>query len=538
MSNKTKILFGDEARKAIFEGITIVNKATSSTLGPRGKNAALKKSWGGPIITNDGVSIAREIKLEDPFQDMGADIVKQVAEKTNDSAGDGTTTSILLTHAIISEGLKHISLGVNVVGVKDGINIASKEIVKALKSIAKPIKSDEETKQVAITSSESEEIGQIICDTIKKVGNDGIITVEEGQTSGITYDYTQGMDFEKGYVSPYMVTNQEKMEAECSHPYILVTDQKLTNAQEIISIIEAVISTGKKELVIIADDITGEALHTFVINKIRGIFSVLAIKAPGFGERKKDYLQDIATMTGATLISVETGKTIDKTKLEDLGSASKVISTKDKTIIVGGAGKKEDVEARISVARQELARVDSKHDKLKIEERIAKLSGGVAVIKVGAATETEMKYLKLKIEDAVNATKAAIEEGIVPGGGVALLRVKKLIKKPVGLTYDEEVGFNIVCEALQAPLQRIAVNSGVGDGSSVIERVDGQIEGSMNYNGYNALTKTYTDDMIRDGIIDPAKVTRCAIENAASAAGTFLTTETAVAEIKEDKKEV
>ena len=531
-----QILFGDEARKAVFEGITIVNKATSCTLGPAGRNAALNKSWGGPTITNDGVSIAREITLKDPFQDMGVQIVKGVAEKTNDSAGDGTTTSILLTQAIVAEGLKRMSSGANVIGIKDGIEKASKAVVEALKSMAKPIKNDEETQQVATISSESEEVGRIICDIIKKLGNNGIITTEEGQTDGIVSEITQGVDFDRGFISPYMVTNPEKMEAECSDVYVLVTDHKIASAQEILPVLEAIMSTGKKELVIIAEDIIGDALHTFVINKMRGNFTVLAIKAPGFGERKKDYLQDIAVVTGATLISSDTGRIIDKVTLEDLGQASRVISTKDKTTIVGGNGNKKDIEARISIAKQELARTESKHDKIKIEERIAKLSGGVAVIKVGAATETEMKYLKLKIEDAVNATKAALEEGIVPGGGIALLKAKRLIKKPDGLTYDEEVGFNIVLQALSTPLQQIAVNGGVGDGSSVLERVEGLVDAN---GGYDALSKIYIPDMLKAGIIDPAKVTRCALQNAASAAGTFLTTEVAIVdEPKEEKREI
>lgn len=532
MSNKI-VKYGDEARKAIFEGISAVNKAVSCTLGPRGRNAALAKSWGGPTITNDGVSIAREIKFKDPFLNLGADLVKGVAEKTNDATGDGTSTSTLLTYAIAAEGLKHLSSGVNVIGLKSGIEKASKAVTEALKMLAKPIKNDDETKQVATISSESEEIGQIICEAIKKVGHNGIITVEEGQTAGVLSEYTQGMDFDRGFVSPYMMTNPDKLEAECFNPYILVTDHRVANVQEILPLLEAVMSTGRKDLVIIADDITGEALHTFVINKIRGIFNVLAVKAPGFGERKKDYLQDIAVMTGGTFISTDLGLTLDKVKLNDLGQASRVIATKDKTTIVAGAGKKEDIQARIKVAQNELAKVESKHDKTKIEERIAKLSGGVAILKVGAATETEMKYLKLKIEDAVNATKAALEEGVVPGGGMALIQVRKIIKKPDNLSHDEEVGFKVVLKALEAPLKQIAANAGVGDGSSVVERLEAS---GSEIEGYNALNKTYVKDMVAEGIVDPAKVTRCAIQNATSAAGTFLTTETAVVDEPEERK--
>lgn len=535
MTNNKIIKHGDDARKAIFEGMEIVNKSVSCTIGPRGRNVALAKSWGGPTLTNDGVSIAREIKLKDPFMNLGADLIKGVAEKTNDSAGDGTSSTVILTHAIASEGLKHLSSGVNVIGLKKGIEKASKAVVEAIKEIAKPIKNDDETKHVATISSESEEIGQIICDTIKKVGNNGIITVEEGQTSGVISEYTQGMDFDRGFVSPYMVTNPEKMESECNNPYILITDYKVSNIQEIVPLLEAMMATGKKEMVIIADEIEGEALHTFVINKIRGIFSVLAIKAPGFGERKKDYLQDIATVTGGTFISSDTGMNLGQVQISDLGQASKVISTKDRTVIVGGAGKKEDIEARITITKNELERIESKHDKAKIEERIAKLSGGVAIIKVGAATETEMKYLKLKIEDAVSATKAALEEGVVPGGGIALIKAKKIVKKPENMSYDEEVGFNIVLNALGAPLQQIATNAGAGDGSSVVERVEASTD---DFGGYDALNKVYVKDMIEVGIIDPAKVTRCAIQNASSAAGTFLTTECAVVDEPKVEKEI
>lgn len=533
MTNNKIIKHGDDARKAIFEGIKEVNKAVSCTLGPRGRNVALAKSWGGPTLTNDGVSIAREIKFKDPFMNLGADLVKGVAEKTNDTAGDGTTTSTLLTFAIIEEGLKHISSGINVVGLKSGIEKASKALVDELKNIAKPIKSEDETKQVATISSESEEIGQIICDTIKKVGNDGIITVEEGQTSGVVSEYTQGMEFDRGFVSPYMVTNPEKMTAEYVEPLILVTDHKVVGIQEILPLLESVISTGKKEMVVIADEIEGESLHTFVINKMRGIFNVLAVKAPGFGDRKKDYLKDIAAMTGGTFVSNDTGMTLDKVKVSDLGSASKVISTKEKTIIVGGKGKKEDIDARILMAKNELETVESKHDKAKIEERIAKLTGGVAIIKVGAATETEMKYLKLKIEDAVNATKAALEEGIVPGGGVALIKARKLVKKPGNLSHDESVGFDIVLRVVESPTKQIASNAGVGDGSIVVEKVE-SMEGM---GGYDAKNKVYVADMIKEGIVDPVKVTRCAIQNSASAAGTFLTTDCAVVDEPKEEKD-
>ena len=528
-----KILFNDEARKELKVGIDAAADAIKITLGPKGRNVCMDKGYGGPTVTNDGVSIAREIVLENPIQNMGANIIKEAAQKTNDAAGDGTTTAAILTQAIITEGMKRLAVGINAVGIKNGLTKASKIAIDFLKSVAKQIKSDEETIQVATISSESPEVGKIISETIGKLGKDAIITVESSQTSGITSEVSTGMQFDKGYVSPYMVTNPARMEAECRDVYVLVTDLKVGIVQEIVPLLESVMQSGKKELVVVADDVVGEALNTFVINKIRGGLTVLGIKSPGFGNRKRDYLEDIATVTGATLISADVGLTLEKVTLEHLGFASRVISTKDKTTIVGGKGKKEDIENRIAMARKEIEDTDSKHDKTKIEERIAKLSGGVAVIKVGAATETESEYLKLKVEDAVNATKAALEQGVVGGGGSALLLASKaVLEAPRGMyTSDEIIGFGILAAALESPLQNIAINCGLGDGSMVVAKVKEMKDGG----GYDALKGSYVSDMIVAGIVDPLKVERSAIENAVSAGGTFLTTAVAMAEIKKDK---
>lgn len=531
-----KIVYSEEARRILKTGVDAVANAVKITIGPKGRNAVYDKGYGGPHISNDGVSIAREIVLEDALENMGANIVKEVAQKTNDTAGDGTTTSAILTQAIVTEGMKKISVGVNSILIKNGIEKASKVAVDFLKSMAKPIKSDEETAQVAAISAESEEIGKMISETISKLGKDAVITVEESPTVGITSEVSQGMEFDKGYVSPYMITDKDRLEAECKDVRILVTDMKVGVVQDIVPLLEETIKMGKPELVIIAEDVVGEALHTFVVNKLRGAITVLCIKAPGFGTRKRDYLEDIATVVGANFISSDTGMTLDKIKMEDLGQASRVISTKDKTTIVGGKGTKEAIEARITMARQELKKLESKHDKLKVEERIARLSGGVAIIKVGAATETETNYLKLKVEDAVNAVKAALEEGIVPGGGSALICAARAVleaKKTQfsDLTTDEMTGFDILALAMETPLQNIALNCGLGDGSMVVAKVKEMKDGG----GYNAMKDEYVLDMIKAGIADPVKVTRSAIENATSAGSTLLTTGVAMAEIPKDK---
>ena len=528
-----QIIFGEQARRVLKFGIDAVGDAVKVTIGPKGRNVVYDKGFGGPTITNDGVSIAREVVLEDSLENMGANIIKEVAQKTNDSAGDGTTTSVILTQAIVSEGMKKIDVGVNAIGIKNGIEKASKIAIAHLKKIAKPIKSDEETTQVATISAESPEIGKMISETISKLGADAVITVEESPVSGITSEVSQGMEFDKGFVSSYMITDQNRMEAECKDVGILVTDMKVGVVADIVPLLEGVMKSGKRELVVIAEDVVGEALHTFVVNKIRGGLTVIAIKAPGFGLRKKDYLEDIATITGAKFISSELGMSLDKVTIEDLGSADRVIATKDKTTIVGGKGDPKDIEARIKIAKEEVKKLESKHDKLKVEERIAKLSGGVAIIKVGAATETETKYLKLKVEDAVNAVKAALEEGIVSGGGSALISASKAVIEAKNDTYtaDELIGFDILAKAMETPLKYIAINCGEGDGSAVIAKVKELEEGG----GFDALHNVFVKDMIKEGIVDPVKVTRSAIENASSAGSTLLTMECAMAEIPKEK---
>lgn len=535
-----EMLFNEDARKALKRGVDKVADAVKITLGPRGRNVVFEKSYGGPTITNDGVSIAKEIVLRDKFENMGADIVKEVATKTNDVAGDGTTTSVVLTQAIVNEGMKYTTMGVNAMAVKSGIEKATAEVVAALAAIAKPIKTQDEIRNVATISAESQEIGTIIADTIEKVGKDGVVTVEESQTFGVTSEIVEGLSFDKGYVSPYMVTNTERMEAEYKDAAIFVTDKKISTVKEILPILEKLAQSGKKELVIIADDVDGEALTTFIVNKIRGGFHVLAVKAPGFGDRKKALLADIAATVGATVITDELGLNIESAELSVLGKAAKVIATKDTTIIVGGKGKKAEIDARIAQIKSERAETKSKYDVEKLDERIAKLSGGVAVMKVGAATETEMKYLKLKIEDAVNATKAAIAEGIVAGGGSALIAAAKRVndargKKDVvsGWAAEEKIGFDIVLKALEAPLRQIVVNAGKQDGSVVVDRI---MNATKENAGYNALLEVDSADMLKDGIIDPVKVTRTALQNAASAAAILLTTEVAIAEEPKEEK--
>jgi chaperonin GroEL len=526
-----RILYNEEARKALKRGIDAVAEAVKVTMGPRGRNVVFDKGYGAPTITNDGVSIAREVTLSDKFENMGAEIIKEVASKTNDIAGDGTTTATVLTQAIINEGLKHTTMGVNAMGVKSGIEKAKKAVVEALKSIAKPIKNSEEIKDVATISAESPEIGAIIADTIEKVGKDGVVTVEESQVFGVTSELALGMEFDKGYVSPYMITNSDRMEAQYSDAPILVTDKKISSIKEILPLLEKLAQTGKKELVIIAEDVDGEALTTFVLNKLRGGFSVLAVKAPGYGDRKKEMLLDIATVVGAQVVSEELGVKLENAEVAVLGRASKVIATKDDTVIVGGKGKKTAIDERVAQIKKQRELSTVKYDVEKYDERIAKLTGGVAVIKVGAATETEMKYLKLKVEDAVNATKAAIAEGIVSGGGVALIKAGAKVaadraKSKEVLSRDEEIGFTIVLKALEAPLKQIALNAGHDDGAVIIEKV----RNSKGNYGYDFKDDTEVEDMLAAGIIDPVKVTRSGVENAASAAAILLTTEVAIAE--------
>lgn len=530
------ILFNEEARRALKRGVDTVANVVKVTIGPRGRNVVLDKSYGAPTITNDGVSIAKEISLKDKFENMGAEIIKEVANKTNDVAGDGTTTSVVLTQAIINEGLKHASMGVNAMSLRSGIEEAVAKAVTVLGSIAKPIKNKEEIRQVATISAESEEIGAIIADTIEKVGKDGVVTVEESQTFGVDSEVVEGLEFDKGYVSPYMITNPERMEAEYRDVPILLTDKKISGVKEILPLLESLAQSGKKELVIVADDVDGEALSTFIVNKLRGGFSVLAVKAPGYGDRKKDMLEDIAVTVGAKVVSEDLGLKLDSVTTDVLGRASKVVARKESTVIVGGKGNKTSIEARVKALKKQRETTDSKYDKEKIDERVAKLSGGVAIIKVGAATETEMKYLKLKIEDAVSATKAAIAEGIVAGGGSALIRVAKKMKgmKATDFATPEiALGYDVVLRAFEAPIRQIVLNTGNADGSVAVEKI---MSSDKENAGFNAVTEEFSEDLIKDGIIDPVKVTRAALQNAASAAAIFLTTEAAIADEPEPKK--
>jgi len=527
-----EIIYGEDVKKKMQRGVDAVADAVKVTLGPRGRNVVLDKGYGAPTITNDGVSIAKEITLKDKFENMGAEIVKEVANKTNDIAGDGTTTATVLTQALVREGLRQTTMGISALAVRNGMERASKDVVQALKELATQIGDTEEIKQVATISAESEEIGAKIAETIEKVGKDGVVTVEESQSFGIESEITEGLQFDKGYVSPYLITNPERMEAEYKDVQILVTDAKISSAKTIVPLLEKIAQGGKKELVIIAEDIDGEALSTFIVNKLRGGFNVLAIKAPGYGDRKKDILQDIAVTVGADVVSEETGLSLDAVELSHLGSAGRVVSTKDNTTIVDGKGNTEAIQERVDSLKVQVKDA-SKFDAEKLEERIAKLSGGVAVIRVGAATETEMKYLKLKIEDAVNATKAAIEEGIVPGGGTSLVHAAlKVSKNMPDLSEEEMVGYQIVLSALEMPLRQIAENAGKLDGAVVIDKIR-----TMGGNaGYDALKGEMVEDMIKAGIIDPVKVERSGVEHAVSAAGILLTSEVAIADAPEPEK--
>lgn len=531
-----QVLFGEDVKKKLQKGVDTVANAVKVTLGPRGRNVILDKGYGGPTITNDGVSIAREITLKDKFENMGAEIIKEVANKTNELAGDGTTTATVLTQALVNEGLKQTTMGVNAMAVRAGMEHAAEDVVAALKEMATQIGSIDEIKQVATISAESAELGEKIAETIDKVGKDGVVTVEESQSFGIETELTEGMQFDKGYVSPYMVTNPERMEAEYKDAQILITDKKIASVQEILPLLEKIAQTGKKELVIIADEVEGEALTTFVVNKLKGGFSVLAVKAPGYGDRKKEILADIAVTTGAMVITDEFDLKLENVELEQLGKADRVIATKDNTTIVGGAGKKSEIDDRVAALKSQLEQASSKFDKEKISERIAKLAGGVAVIRVGAATETEMKYLKLKIEDAVNATRAAIEEGIVSGGGTALAKaaakVEETMLKKKDLSREELIGYNIVLKALEVPLKQIADNTGKHDGAVIVQKVK---EAGGNA-GYDAAKGEMVDDMIKAGIIDPVKVERAGVQHAVSAAAILLTSEAAVADEPEDDK--
>jgi len=526
-----QLLFDEKARQSIKRGVDKLADAVKVTLGPKGRNVVLDKGFGSPTITKDGVTVAKEIELEDKFENVGAELVKEVASKTNDVAGDGTTTATVLAQALITEGLKNVTAGSNPLAIRRGIEKGAEAITKELKeNISKPV-TGEEIENVASISANDAEIGKTIAQAMKEVGENGVITVEESQSFGIETEVVKGMRFDKGYLSPYMITNPERMEAEYADAHILITDKKISSVQDLLPLLEKVAQTGKKEMVIIADEVDGEALATLVVNKLRGTFNALAVKAPGFGDRRKEMLEDIAVVTGGKVISEEVGLKLENTELADLGEARKVVATKDYTTIVDGKGEPEKINARIDAIKKALETTESEFDKEKFEERLAKLAGGVGVIKVGAATETEMKEKKHRIEDAVSATKAAIEEGIVPGGGVALLRAARALDS-VEAEEEERIGITILKNSLEDPLRRIAENAGQY-ADVVVDKVRDQ-EGNF---GFNAATGQY-GDMVQMGIVDPTKVTRSALQNAASIAGMILTTEVAVTDIPEKKDDM
>jgi chaperonin GroEL len=535
-----QLLHSDEARQKLLDGIEKLSKAVRTTMGPKGRNALLDKSFGAPTITNDGVSIAREIELEDKFENMGAQLVKEVANKTNDVAGDGTTTATVLAHAIIKEGMHHITTNkVNPMLLKKGIEDAVKRVVSELDQMKKEVTTKEEMAQVATISAQSEEVGKLIAEVFEKVGGDGVVQVEEGQTMGLSIDMVEGMQFDNGYISPYMITDTARMEAVYEDAMLLLTDKKISSIQEILPLLEGMAQAGKKNLVIIAEDIEGEALATLIVNKLKGTFNTLAVKAPGFGDRRKAMLQDIAVLTGGRVISEEIGLKLENATIEDLGHARKVVSTKDNTTVVEGKGRQEDIQMRVDQIRNEIDASSSDFDKEKLQERLAKLTGGVAVIKVGAATEVELKEKKHRIEDALSATRAAVEEGIVIGGGSAILQASLKIDPAKMDSEEEQLGAEIVKNALSYPISQIAENAGM-DGKVIISKLIEQWESDKNF-GYDATSGLkekpgdQLKDMFKEGIIDPKKVTRSALENAASVSAMFLTTETVITDIPKEE---
>lgn len=520
------IKFSEDARRSMLRGVDVLADAVKVTLGPKGRNVVLEKKFGSPLITNDGVTIAKEIELEDAFENMGAKLVAEVASKTNDIAGDGTTTATVLAQAMIREGLKNVTSGANPVGVRKGIEKAVATAVAELKGISKQIEGKESIAQVAAISAADEEVGQLIAEAMERVGNDGVITIEESKGFSTELEVVEGMQFDRGYASPYMVTDQDKMEAVLEDPYLLITDKKITNIQEILPVLEQVVQQGKP-LLLIAEDVEGEALATLVVNKLRGTFNAVAVKAPGFGDRRKAMLEDIATLTGAEVITEDLGLDLKSANITQLGRASKVVVTKDNTTVVEGSGDSQQIAARVSQIRTQLEETTSEFDREKLQERLAKLAGGVAVVKVGAATETELKERKLRIEDALNSTRAAVEEGIVAGGGTALVNVYNKVAA-LSEEGDVQTGINIVLRALEEPVRQIAHNAGL-EGSIIVERLKKEDVGT----GYNAATGEWVN-MVEAGIVDPTKVTRSALQNAASVAAMFLTTEAVVADKPEE----
>lgn len=528
---------GVDARKKVKVGIDKVADTVKATLGPKGRNVILDRGFGSPTITNDGVSIAKEIELEDKFENIGAQLMKEVASKTNDAAGDGTTTSTVVAQALVREGLKFVETGISPVGIRRGMEDAKNDIIEILKKNSKKINSKEEISQVATISAESKEVGKIIAQVMEEVGKDGVITVEESQTFGFSKEIVEGMNFDKGYVSPYMITDVETQKAELKEPHILITDKKISSISEILPLLEKIAGSGKKEVAIIAEDVDGEALATLVVNKLRGTINVLAIKAPEYGENRKAMLEDIAVLTGGQVITEEKGLDLKKADISMLGQAQKIISTKDDTTIVGGKGEKEKIEARVEQIKAQLKNSESKYDKEKLQKRIAKLSGGVAVVKVGAATETELTYIKHKMEDALSATRAAVEEGIVAGGGVALAKAARELSKKEhegDKSYDYKAGYETLVRSLGEPLKQIVINAGKKDPGVVLDKIISS-EG-INF-GYDANKDTYVEDMVKSGIIDPLKVPRTALENAVSVSAMLLTTEAVVTDLPEKKEE-
>lgn len=531
-------MYSEDVRKKIKSGIDKVANAVRVTMGPKGRNVLLGKSYGGPTITNDGVSIAKDIELKDPFENLGAELIKQVAEKTNDVAGDGTTTATVITQALVREGLKFVETGINPVGIRHGMERAKDDVVALLQKNSKKISSREEKVHVATISAESAEMGEMIAEVMEAVGNDGVVTTEQSQTLGLSKEIVMGMNFDKGYISPYMMTDAASQSAEIKDPLILITDKKISSIQEVLPVLEKMAQAGKKDIVIIAEDVDGEALATLVVNRIRGVLNVLAVKAPEFGDNRKAMLEDIALLTGGQVISTDKGMKLESTELSMLGRATKVITTKDDTTIVGGKGKKAEINARVALIKTQADQTEGQYDREKLVKRMAKLSGGVAVIRVGAATETELTYMKHKMEDAVAATKAAIAEGIVAGGGTAFVKAalvagERFRQQEGKIENDFKAGYMTVIKALEEPLRQIASNAGMSDASVVLN----QVIASKGVNaGYNAATDTYEADMLKVGIIDPLKVTRTALENAVSVAALLLTTEAAVVDLPEEKK--
>ncbi|ODA02553.1 chaperonin GroL [Achromobacter xylosoxidans] len=524
------VKFHDNARTRVVKGVNILADAVKVTLGPKGRNVLLERSFGAPVITKDGVSVAKEIELKDKFENMGAQIVKQVASKTADVAGDGTTTATVLAQAIVQEGMKYVASGMNPMDLKRGIDQAVSGVVEALRKLSKPISTSKETAQVAALSANADEaIGRIIADAMDKVGREGVITVEDGKSLDNELDIVEGMQFDRGYLSPYFITDPEKQVAQLDDPLVLLYDKKISNVRELLPVLESAAKAGKP-LLIVAEDVEGEALATLVVNAMRGVLKVTAVKAPGFGDRRKAMLEDIAILTGATVISEETGKQLDKATLQDLGSAKRIEVRKEDTIIIDGAGKQEAIDARVKTLRKQIEDATSDYDREKLQERVAKLAGGVAVIKVGAATEVEMKEKKDRVDDALHATRAAVEEGIVPGGGVALLRARASIQDLKGANADQDAGIRIVRRALEAPLRAIVANA--GEEPSVVVAKVADAKGNF---GYNAATGEY-GDLVEIGVVDPTKVTRTALQNAASIAGLILTTDATVAQAAEETK--